>query len=175
MDKDKNQGTVNEESKEINQDGEYSKLIEHFKKVLGNLVKDIKISKKLTSSISCLTVGDSGMDMYTERLLMEQRRFSSPLSKVLEINPKHPIIQRINDDLQSENANSIIDNDQLIKLVFDQACIMEGQPLPDAVEFSKRINDVLEKVLSGTGIENKATIEEIKPSKPKPSAKKKSN
>ncbi len=93
QDVDKDKGANNDSSKDIKQDeGQYSELIEYFKKVLGNLVKDVKISRKLTSSIACLTVGDSGMDIYTERLLMEQRRSSFPVPKVLEINSKHPII-----------------------------------------------------------------------------------
>lgn len=173
-DKEKEIANTNEESKYNNKDKKYSKLTEHFKKVLGNLVKDVKISKKLTSSIACLTIGDSGMDMYTERLLMEQRRSSSPVPKVLEINSKHPIIQRLNDDLLFENKNNIIDNDQLVKLIFDQACIIEGQPLNNTGEFSKRINDILEKALSNSGIDNnKVTMKEIKISKPKVSVKKK--
>lgn len=172
--KEKETTNANEESKDNNQDKQYSKLTEHFKKVLGNLVKGVKISKKLTSSIACLTIGDTGMDMYTERLLVEQRRSSSPIPKILEINPKHPIIQRLNSDLLSENQNNIINNDQLVQLIFDQACIIEGQPLNNTGEFSKRINDILEKALSNskTG-NNKVTMKKVKISKARASNKRK--
>ena len=171
--KDKDKEATNEESKDVDQDGEYSKLIEHFKKVLGKLVKDIKISKKLTSSISCLTVSNSGMDMHMERLLMEQKRLASSSAKILELNPKHPIIQRLNSDLLSENNNCLIDNAELVKLIFDQTCIIEGQPINNAVEFNQRINSILEKALLITGIENSATIKKTKASKPKVQNKKK--
>ena len=161
VDKDKEKRANNESSKDIKQDeGQYSKLIEYFKKVLGNSVKDVKISRKLTLSIACLTVGDSGMDMYTERLLMEQRRSSFPVPKVLEINTKHPIIQRINSDLLAEDQHSIINNEELVKLIFDEACIIEGQLPSNVVEFSERINNIMEKVLSATGTDNKMPIVE---------------
>jgi molecular chaperone HtpG len=137
-------------------------------------VKDVKISRKLTLSIACLTVGDSGMDMYTERLLMEQRRSSFPVPKVLEINPKHPIIQRINSDLLAEDQHSIMNNKELVKLIFDEACIIEGQLPSNVVEFSERINNIMEKVLSATGADNNVSIvEAIEFNKPKSTSNKK--
>ncbi|MBN8523523.1 MAG: hypothetical protein J0M23_06710, partial [Rickettsiales bacterium] len=161
VDKDKEKRANNDSSKDIKQDeGQYSKLIEYFKKVLGNSVKDVKISRKLTSSIACLTVGDNVMDMYTERLLMEQSRSSFPVPKILEINSKHPIIQRINSDLLAKDQHSIINNEELVKLIFDEACIIEGQLPSNVVEFSRRINNIMEKVLSATGADNKMPIVE---------------
>jgi molecular chaperone HtpG len=150
LEKINNESTTNnsEESKDDNKSNEYNELLGYFKQVLGNLVKDVKISKKLTSSIACLTVGDSGMDINMERLLMAQNKLPSSLAKVLELNPKHKIIEKINNDLTLGHTNNVNtnDNEQLVKLIFDQACIIEGQPLHDAAEFSKRINDILEKV-----------------------------
>lgn len=147
------------------QDKKYSKLIEHFKEVLGDLVKDVKVSKKLTSSIGCLTISDSGMDIHLEKMLMAQKQLSSSSAKILEINPKHPIIQKLNNALLTANKNSInvINNDQLAKLIFDQACIMEGQSLQNTREFLKTINNILEKSLSisNQDIENKKTTEEL--------------
>ena len=146
LEKSNQEETNNEIKNDTN--NEYKELVEYFKQVLGNLVKDVKISKKLTSSIACLTVGDSGMDINMERLLMSQNRLASNVAKILELNPKHPIIKKINNDVTLGNTSNIIsnDNEQLVKIIFDQACIIEGQPLHDAAEFSKRINDILEKV-----------------------------
>jgi len=116
-------------------------------------VKDVKISKKLTSSIACLAVSDSGMDINMERLLMEQNRLQSASAKILELNPKHEIIKKINEDLVSNLGlkNLQEDNEQLVKLIFDQACIVEGEKVQDAVEFAKRLNGVLYKLLSLEG------------------------
>jgi hypothetical protein len=108
------------------------------------------------------------MDIYTERLLMEQRRFSFPVPKVLEINHKHSIIQRINSDFLDKDQNSIINNGELVKLIFDEACIIEGQLPSNVVEFSKRINDIIEKVLSAAGANNNMPlVEAIEFNKPK--------
>jgi len=156
--KDKSKNTSNKKAKKNDKDkntnathcAEYTKLLEYFKQVLGSLVKDVKISKKLTSSIACLAVSDSAMDIHMERLLKQQNRLPSSAAKILELNPKHKIIEKINDnlknDLKPEEAPH--DNEQLVKLIFDQACITEGEPVHDAGEFSKRLNDVLYKLLS---------------------------
>ncbi len=78
----------------------------------------------------------------------------------MEINSKHPIIQRINSDLLAEDQNSIINNGELVNLIFDEACIIEGQLPSNVVEFSRRINYIIEKVLSATGADNNMPIVE---------------
>ena len=131
-------------------DDKYSKLLECFKQVLGNLVKDVKISKKLTKSLACLTVADNAMDFQMERLLAEHKKSFAGSTKILELNPKHKIIKKINNDLKDlklENNNSINDNENMIKLIFDQACIIEGEAVHDTVDFAKRFDDILEKVI----------------------------
>ena len=140
--------TKNAKEKKIKKDDDkYSKLLECFKQVLGNLVKDVKISKKLTTSLACLTVADNAMDFQMERLLAEHKKSFAGSMKILELNPQHKIIKKINNDLKLENNNSINDNENLIKLIFDQACIIEGEAVHDTVDFAKRFDDILEKVI----------------------------
>ena len=127
-----------------------------IKNVLGDKVKDVKISKKLTSSIACLTVGDSGMDIHMERLLMEQNKLHTSAAKILELNPKHKIIKKINDNLKLRNSASDDNDEGLVKLIFDQACIVGGDPVSDVGAFVQRLNDVLyEVLLSDTLIDQK--------------------
>jgi len=114
---------------------------------LGNLVKDVKISKKLTSSIACLTVGDSGMDIHMERLLMEQNKLHSSAAKILELNSKHKIIAKINDNLKLRGGGSDNNDEKLVKLIFDEACIVGGDAVSDVRAFTQRLNDVLYEVL----------------------------
>ncbi len=122
----------------------YDKLVEYFKQVLGNLVRDVKISKKLTTSLACFTVNDNAMDFQMENLLAQKESFSgSP--KILELNPKHKIIKELNNDLNLKNQDN--DNKQLVRLIFDQACIVEGQPIHDTAAFAKRFDSILEKVM----------------------------
>jgi molecular chaperone HtpG len=125
-------------------DGSHEKLISYFKESLGNLVKDVKISKKLTSSPACLAVGEGAMDIRMERFLIEQKQLSAAMAKILEVNPNHKIVQKITAHMDDKNYQE--ENNQLIHLLFDQACVIEGQPVEDSGAFAKRLNYFLERV-----------------------------
>ena len=129
-----------EDSKNISDE----KLINYFKEALGNLVKDVKISKKLTSSPACLAVLEGAMDIRMERFLIEQKQITGAMAKILEVNPNHKIVQKIVSQIGDTVHED--ENKQLIHLLFDQACVIEGQPVADSGEFAKRLNYFLEKV-----------------------------
>ena len=122
----------------------HESLVDYFKNTLGALVKDVKISKKLTSSPACLSVSDGAMDIRMERYLIEQKQLASATAKILEINPNHKIVIKIGKEIDDASKNT--ENQQLAHLLYDQACIIEGEPVSDAAEFSKRLNILLEKV-----------------------------
>lgn len=119
-------------------------LVDYFKSSLGSLVKDVKVSKKLTSSPSCLSVADGAMDIRMERYLIEQKQLAGATAKILEINPNHKIVIKIGNELNDKTKEE--ENKQLAHLLYDQACIIEGEPVADAAAFSKRLNILLEKV-----------------------------
>ena len=119
-------------------------LITYFKDALGELVRDVKISKKLASSPACLSVADGSMDIRMERYLIEQKQLSTATAKILEINPSHYIVKKISLDM-SNKANDE-ENKELVRLLYDQACIIEGEPVFDASAFSKRLNKLFEKI-----------------------------
>lgn len=121
-------------------------LIAYFKQTLGDKVKDVKISKKLTSSPVCLAVDENAMDIRMERFLMEQKHLVKATTKILEINAEHPVIKKIAADLAS-NSNSEIAT-ELVDILFDQACIIEGEPVMDISNFAKRLNTVLAKAIA---------------------------
>jgi molecular chaperone HtpG len=122
-------------------------LIAAFKVVLGDSVKDIRSSKRLTDSPVCLIADDGDMDVNLERLLMRHGQLQSGMPRVLELNPTHPIISKLNDRAQSDNAST----DELLgdaaHLLFDQARIVEGEDVADPVEFVRRLSSVLSKAL----------------------------
>ncbi|MCZ6901710.1 MAG: molecular chaperone HtpG [Rickettsia endosymbiont of Ixodes persulcatus] len=124
-------------------DDEYKLLTDYFKETLGDLVNDVKISKKLTSSPACLAVSESAMDIRMERFLIEQKQIANASAKNLELNPKNKIIEKIFHDLKINNKN----NKELVNLMFDQACILEGEPVADTGAFSKRLNDIVQKAI----------------------------
>lgn len=120
-------------------------LVQYFKSTLGNLVKDVKISKKLQSTPSCLAVADGAMDIRMERYLIEQKQLAKSSAKILEINPNHKIIEKINSQLNDDSKKS--ENQDLIFMLHDQACIIEGEPVSDAASFSKRLNSLFDKLV----------------------------
>lgn len=119
-------------------------LTSYFKESLGDLVKDVKISKKLTSTPACLAVADGAMDIRMERYLIEQKQLASASAKILEINPNHKIVAKIAKEASQKNKDE--ENKQLVHLLYDQACIIEGEPVADTGAFSSRLNSLLERV-----------------------------
>jgi len=132
----------NKESKE--EQSNHSALVSYFKETLGNLVKDVKISKKLSSSPACLVVADGAMDIRMERFLIEQKQLSKASAKILEINPSHKVVMKIAAGLDKKGQAE--ENKQFVHLLYDQACIIEGEPVADAGAFAKRLNAILEQM-----------------------------
>jgi molecular chaperone HtpG len=120
-------------SKDIN------KLIELFKKELGEKVKDVVTTEKLESSPVCLAVGAGDMDIRMERFLREQKQLPHKTAKILEINPNHPLIKALATKGETEEVRDTIN------LLFDQALILEGENVEDLKSFSSRLNKLLEK------------------------------
>ena len=119
-------------------------LVKYFKESLGPLVKDVIISKKLASTPACLAVAEGSMDIRMERYLIEQKQLVGASAKILEINPNHHIIKKISLEIKDKDKDA--QNKDLIHLLYDQACIIEGEPVYDVSAFSKRLNSLFEKL-----------------------------
>ncbi len=131
----------NEEEKKLEKDvtnSQLDNLIAKIKEVLGSKIKDVKISKKLDSSPVCLAVDSNSMDIRMERYLLEQKQILSASAKIFEINPNHQIIKSLNEKLANEKLQDAVAD--CIKTLFDQACIIEGEPIEDIKDFSRRLN-----------------------------------
>ena len=137
---DKDSNKKDDESKNEKKDSKYDELVKYFKDSLGNLVKDVRISRKLTSSPACLAVSDGAMDIRMERYLIEQKQLASTTAKILEINPDHKIIIKITGEIGKKDKEE--ENKDLVHLLYDQACIIEGETVVDAGAFSKRLNNL---------------------------------
>ncbi|NDF12743.1 MAG: molecular chaperone HtpG [Proteobacteria bacterium] len=124
---------------------EHEKLIAFFKETLGENVQDVRISGKLEGSPVCLVVPEWAMDIRMEQFLVENNQVPKRTAKVLEINPKHAIIQSI--DKQLANPSDKLKDTVL--LLFAQANILEGEPITDVTGFSRRMNALLERALNG--------------------------
>ncbi len=120
-------------------------LIAIFKLALGDAVKDVRSSARLTDSAVCLVADEGDMDMHLERLLKAHRQLDSAAKRILEINPNHRLIERLAASVGEAGAS-----DQLSEyawLLLDQARIVEGEPLADPAAFARRLASLLERGL----------------------------
>ena len=117
-------------------------LVEKLKGTLGDAVADVRVSHRLTGSPVCLVADTGGMSLHLARMLKQHGETPGmALRKVLEINPKHALIKRLND------VDSVTLND-VAHLLLDQARIVEGEAVPDPAAFAKRLSIVMEKGLA---------------------------
>ncbi len=138
LDEIKSENLQNQESTNTNQENQ-QELLDFFKNCLQDKIKEVRVSKKLTSSPVCLAVDAYGMDIRLERFLLEQKQLNSASAKILEINLNNKIIQKISDNFK-QNPSQASD---MVKTLFDLACVVEDEPLKDAYDFSQRIQSLL--------------------------------
>ena len=140
-----------EEKEDKNKDDEKAPaldaLIAAIKLELGEGVKDVRPSKRLTDSPVCLIADDGDMDVNLERLLQRHGQLQGGMPRVLELNPKHRIVRKLAERADGDGAG----NDDLLKdaahLLFDQARILDGESPTNPAEFGRRLSAVLEIAL----------------------------
>ncbi|MCO6433747.1 molecular chaperone HtpG [Nitrosomonas nitrosa] len=121
---------------------EYKELVTKMKEVLGERIKDVRVTFRLTESPACLVVDAHDMSGNLERLLKSAGQKVPNTKPILEINPHHPMVQR----LKYEEAKF----SDWSNILFDQALLAEGGQLEDPASFVRRLNDLLlQNVLSG--------------------------
>jgi len=120
-------------------------LIAIFKLALGDAVKDVRSSDRLNDSAVCLVADEGDMDMHLERLLKQHRQLDTMSKRILELNPRHRLIERL-----AAIVGEVGASDQLSEfawLLLDQARIIEGEQLPDPPAFARRLATLLERGL----------------------------
>jgi molecular chaperone HtpG len=112
-------------------------ILDKIKEILGDKVKEVKVSNKLVNSPSCLVVDQQSMSIHMEKIL-KQAGQNVPSSKpILEVNLNHILLQKIESNLASEQLKD------LVLVVFDQAVLAEGLQLDDPVGFVARMNNLI--------------------------------
>ena len=130
------------EKKEHEQsESEFKDLTEKIKKALGDKVKEVRVTHRLTDSPACLVSDEYDMSGNLARLLKAAGQKAPDSQPIMEINPKHPLITR----LKYEEAKF----DDWSGLLFDQALLAEGGQLEDPAGFVKRINEMLMAMTGG--------------------------
>ncbi|KAF1011655.1 MAG: molecular chaperone HtpG [Burkholderia sp.] len=130
-------GALDDEEKKAQEEtGEAMKpVVEKIKETLGDKVKEVRVTFRLTNSPSCLVADDNDMSGYLQRMLKAAGQQAPAMKPILEINSEHPLIKQ----LQPEGT----DFADWCHLLLDQALLAEGGALEDPAAFVKRTNALL--------------------------------
>jgi len=115
---------------------EYKDLVAKMKESLGDKVKEVRVSHRLTSSPSCLVVQEGDMNVALQNMLKQAGHSVPSLQPALEINPNHPIIQKLKDEKDDARFTD------WSSLLLDQAMLSEGGQLEDPASFVTRLNNM---------------------------------
>ena len=136
-------GDVDSEEKKKQQEEiqkEFESIIKQMKEVLNDKVEDIRLSKRLTNSPSCIVVNDYGMSMHLQKMMSDAGQMKMPGMNgkpVLEINAEHTLVkhlQKEQDDAQFADWT---------ELLYQQALLVEGAQLEDPASFISLVNKYL--------------------------------
>jgi molecular chaperone HtpG len=120
----------------------FRELVERMKKTLGERVKEVRTTARLTSSPACLVADEHDMGGNLQRLLKAAGQNVAQSKPILEINPEHPIVVR----LKGEEKRF----DDWAQLLFDQALLAEGGQLDDPAGFVRRVNELMIEFAGGS-------------------------
>lgn len=124
-----------ETRKQAEVENEFQATLENLKKVLGERVKDVRVTLRLTDSPACLVADAHDLGGHLQRLLKAAGQ-KVPVSKpILEVNPDHPLVKR----LQREEDRL----EEWAELLFEQSVLSEGGQLEDPAAFVRRVNRLL--------------------------------
>ena len=131
-------GALEDEAEKKEGEREASELapfIEKIRKSLGDRVKDVRVTRRLTDSPACLIADEHDMSGNLARLLKAAGQPAPAARPILEINPQHPVVSRLKDEARHFDEWSLV--------LFDQALLAEGGQLDDPAAFVKRINALM--------------------------------
>ncbi len=116
---------------------EFQGLTERIKTALGDRVKEVRVSHRLTTSPACLVTEAHDMGAHLERLLKAVGQAVPGSKPILEINVEHPLVARITKETDNERFAD------WAHILFDQAQLSEGAQLEDPAAFVRRLNQRL--------------------------------
>jgi molecular chaperone HtpG len=115
----------------------YEKFIDLVKDILKDDVKDVRLSGRLTDTVCCLVTDEGDLDPQMEKLLKSMGQELPPMKRVLEINPAHPLFASMNTIFEKDKKSATLE--EYVRLLYDQALVLEGSKPKDPGAFSKLI------------------------------------
>ncbi|MBT3015129.1 MAG: molecular chaperone HtpG [Candidatus Thiodiazotropha sp. (ex Clathrolucina costata)] len=125
------------------QSEEHKELLQRMQDVLGEAVKEIRVSQRLTDSPACLVVEEHDMSANLARVLKSVGQDAPQTKPIMEINAEHPLVERLEGEQDGDKFGD------LTKVLFDQAQLAEGGQLDDPAAFVRRLNSLMLKLTAG--------------------------
>ncbi len=117
-------------------------VLKKMKKLLGDKVKDVKISSRLNDSPSCIVADENDPTAQMQELMRSMGQMEVPdIKPILEINPDHDIVVKLKEKTRQKSFDAIA------YLLYEQALIQEGVKLDDPAGFVERLNSVIAETL----------------------------
>ncbi|HMA32770.1 MAG TPA: molecular chaperone HtpG, partial [Casimicrobiaceae bacterium] len=131
-----------EKREDLQEADEFKPFVDRLKASLGERVKDVRVTRRLTESPACLVADEHDMSANLARMLRAAGQPGPAWKPILEINPRHPVVVR----LRGEETRF----DDWASVLFEQALLAEGGQLDDPATFVKRINQLMLEMNAGT-------------------------
>ena len=138
LDTDEEKAAKEEERKK---DAETNKdLLAAVKKALGDRVKDVCLSQRLTESACCLVGDEYAMGVQMERVMKSINPDTPASKRILELNPKHKLVTTMRELLEKGAADKV---EAYAMLLYDEALLTAQMPLEDPLAFTRRLSELL--------------------------------
>lgn len=116
---------------------EHKDLLERMQTALGDKVKEVRISHRLTRSPSCLVVEQHDMNLSMQKILKQAGHDVPTMKPILEINAEHPLVQRFENEQDQQRFSD------WAHVLLDQATLSEDGQLDDPASFVSRLNELM--------------------------------
>ncbi len=123
-----------EEKKDTEQKQEFENLLKNIREILGDKINEVRLSHRLTTSPACLVRDQNALTPQMERLLKAAGQPITEVKPILEINPEHTLVRKLHDEKDQARLN------EWTNILYDQALLAEGSPIPDPAAFVNRLN-----------------------------------
>ncbi|ABQ25922.1 molecular chaperone HtpG [Geotalea uraniireducens] len=131
------------EAKQEEAKKQYQGVLDFVKEQLKDKVKEVRFSSRLTDSACCLVADEYGLNANMEKILKAMNQDVPESKRVLELNPDHPLMQVLSSIFEKDKENPRLAD--YCGLLYDQALLTEGSPVPDPLRFTRLVAELMVK------------------------------
>ena len=144
LDTDEEKKANEEKRKQVETDNK--SLVEKIKEILGDRVKEVRLSHRLTESACCLADDEWGIGTNMEKLLKAMKQDVPPARRILELNPDHPLIAALRKLLEKDASSPKFE--EYTKLLYNQALLLAQLPIEDPLVFTRNLSSIMAQSLN---------------------------